>query len=149
MLAEVIAVTTNELITSLRNTINYYSNSRPQLQTRALILTGGGADLQGFARALSEATTRMARTTGIRDPSRRTIGAVGSCDAGIDHRTRSLSRGRRVGLVELVVVGSVLVVERHPRAVIPVVHSSTHARSQSSMCRSRLHRPSKSERDVS
>jgi len=55
MLAEVIAVTTNELITSLRNTINYYSNSRPQLQTRALILTGGGADLQGFARALSEA----------------------------------------------------------------------------------------------
>ncbi len=55
VVAEVIAETTGELINSLRNTINYYFNTRPQIQMRALVLTGGGADLSGFPAALSDA----------------------------------------------------------------------------------------------
>ena len=55
VVAEVIAETAGELINSLRNTINYYFNTRPQLQLRSVILTGGGAELIGLAAALSEA----------------------------------------------------------------------------------------------
>lgn len=55
VVADVIAETASDLINSLRNTINYYFNTRPQLQMRMLILTGGGADLGGFTAALSEA----------------------------------------------------------------------------------------------
>lgn len=54
MVADIIAESTGELITSLRNTINFYFNTRPQVQMRALILTGGGAELQGFSRALAD-----------------------------------------------------------------------------------------------
>lgn len=54
MVAEVIAESAGEMVTSLRNTINFYFNTRPQVQMRALILTGGGGDLPGFARALSD-----------------------------------------------------------------------------------------------
>lgn len=55
VVAEVISETAGELINSLRNTINYYFNTRPQIQMRALVLTGGGADLGGLSVALSDA----------------------------------------------------------------------------------------------
>jgi type IV pilus assembly protein PilM len=53
--AEIISESANEMIASLRNTVNYFSNSRPQAQIRALVLTGGGAELTGLPRALGEA----------------------------------------------------------------------------------------------
>lgn len=56
--AEVIAATSAELLTALRNTINYYLNVRPQTQLTGVILTGGGGELPGLARALSD-TVRL------------------------------------------------------------------------------------------
>jgi type IV pilus assembly protein PilM len=55
VVAEVVSETAGELINSLRNTINYYFNTRPQIQMRALVLTGGGAELGGLSVALSDA----------------------------------------------------------------------------------------------
>jgi type IV pilus assembly protein PilM len=53
--AEIVTESANELIMSLRNTVNYFSNSKPQVQLRAVVLTGGGAELSGFGRALGDA----------------------------------------------------------------------------------------------
>ncbi|THG30430.1 type IV pilus assembly protein PilM [Glaciibacter flavus] len=44
----------NELLTSLRNTIMYFSNTRPNQPLKQLIITGGGSELAGFGKALSE-----------------------------------------------------------------------------------------------
>jgi type IV pilus assembly protein PilM len=46
----------NELLLSLRNTLNYFVNTRPGESVRRIILTGGGSQLPGFAQALSEYT---------------------------------------------------------------------------------------------
>lgn len=54
--AEVINETTSELLNSLRNTISYFGNSRQAEPVQAIVLTGGGARLGGFAQALGEAT---------------------------------------------------------------------------------------------
>lgn len=51
---EIIYQVTSELLTSIRNTVNYFVNTRPQDPARELVLTGGGAHLPGLSEALSE-----------------------------------------------------------------------------------------------
>ncbi|WP_025156591.1 type IV pilus assembly protein PilM [Leifsonia aquatica] len=53
---EVIYQVTGELLSSLRNTVNYYANTRPGDRMARIVLTGGGADLPGFSSALAEMT---------------------------------------------------------------------------------------------
>lgn len=53
---EVIYRVTSDLLTSLRNTITYYVNTRQPASVDGIILTGGGASLQGLQEALSEMT---------------------------------------------------------------------------------------------
>jgi type IV pilus assembly protein PilM len=52
--AAVINELANELMSSLRNTINYYVNTHPAEHVNQIILSGGGSHLQGFAGALTE-----------------------------------------------------------------------------------------------
>ena len=47
---------TTELLTSLKNTVNYFANTRNQIVLTQIVLTGGGAQLGGFAAALGEMT---------------------------------------------------------------------------------------------
>ena len=54
VVAEVVNHATGELLNSLRNTLNYFNNTRPHDPVQAIILTGGGAQLTGFAAALGE-----------------------------------------------------------------------------------------------
>ncbi len=51
---EVLQGVANELLGSLRNTINYFDNTRPEERVEQVFLTGGGAQLAGLADALSE-----------------------------------------------------------------------------------------------
>lgn len=51
---EVLKSVSNELLASLRNTINYFNNTRPEESVEQIFLTGGGAQLGGFVEALSE-----------------------------------------------------------------------------------------------
>lgn len=53
---EVIYEVAGELLTSLRNTINYFANTRPDQPIRQILLTGGGALLPGCERAITEVT---------------------------------------------------------------------------------------------
>jgi type IV pilus assembly protein PilM len=53
-LAEAIYATTTELLNSLRNTINYFVNTRHNEPVRSILLTGGGSQLPGFAAALAD-----------------------------------------------------------------------------------------------
>lgn len=53
----------SELFISLRNTIAYYSNTRPTAPVEAIVLTGGGSQLAGFASAASD-YTRVPATIG-------------------------------------------------------------------------------------
>ncbi|MFJ3491270.1 type IV pilus assembly protein PilM [Leifsonia aquatica] len=53
---EIIYQTAGELLSSLRNTINYFVNTRPDARFERVVLTGGGAQLPGFAEALGEMT---------------------------------------------------------------------------------------------
>ena len=62
-IVDVILEVTGELIDSVRNTLNYFTASRPQSTLRQIILTGGGAKLGGFAAALQE-NTRVVVATG-------------------------------------------------------------------------------------
>lgn len=52
----IIYETTSELLISLRNTVEYYLNNRPDETVRHLVLSGGGAELPGFAESLTEVT---------------------------------------------------------------------------------------------
>ena len=54
--ATIIREITSELLESLRNTIAYFTNSRPELPIGRIVLMGGGARLEGFGAALSELT---------------------------------------------------------------------------------------------
>lgn len=47
---------TSELLGSLRNTVTYFANARPDIVPTHIVLSGGGARLGGFADALSELT---------------------------------------------------------------------------------------------
>lgn len=60
---EVIYQVTSELLNSLRNTINFYANTRPGEVIGQIILTGGGAQLPGLPEALGE-MTRLPVVTG-------------------------------------------------------------------------------------
>lgn len=60
---EIIYQGTNELLGSLRNTVNYFVNTRPQDPVQNIVITGGGAQLPGFGEAL-EALTRIPVTLG-------------------------------------------------------------------------------------
>jgi type IV pilus assembly protein PilM len=53
----------NELLTSLRNTINYFVNTRPDARIDGIVITGGGAELPGLPEALGE-MTRLPVVTG-------------------------------------------------------------------------------------
>jgi type IV pilus assembly protein PilM len=53
---EIIYAVTSELLTSLRNTLSYFTNTRPQEPVRQIVLTGGGTQLIGFAKALTDMT---------------------------------------------------------------------------------------------
>jgi type IV pilus assembly protein PilM len=55
-IVEVIYKVAGELLTSIRNTLNYFASARPTEPVRQIILTGGGARLIGFAQALQENT---------------------------------------------------------------------------------------------
>jgi type IV pilus assembly protein PilM len=53
---ETIYEATSELLGSLRNTLSYYTNNRPGVVIDQIVLSGGGAQLPGFSRALAELT---------------------------------------------------------------------------------------------
>lgn len=53
---EIIYRVASEQLTSLRNTINYWINTRPHDPVQRIVLTGGGAQLQGLPDALAEMT---------------------------------------------------------------------------------------------
>lgn len=53
---EILYSITSELLSSLRNTISYFSNTRPQDPVTQIVLTGGGSQLVGFAESLAEMT---------------------------------------------------------------------------------------------
>ncbi|MHB1234485.1 MAG: type IV pilus assembly protein PilM [Microbacteriaceae bacterium] len=54
--AEIVAEVTGELLTSLRNTVTYFANTRSQQAVNQILLSGGGSQLPGFAKALANIT---------------------------------------------------------------------------------------------
>ena len=54
--AAVIREVTTELLNSLRNTVSYFSNTRNSQPVRRIVLSGGGAQIAGFASELSALT---------------------------------------------------------------------------------------------
>jgi len=52
--AEVVHTVSGDLLNSLRNTLNYFANTRQNDPIQAIMLTGGGAQLSGFAQALGD-----------------------------------------------------------------------------------------------
>ena len=53
---EIIYQAAGELLSSLRNTINYFVNTRPDARVERVVLSGGGAALPGLPEALGEMT---------------------------------------------------------------------------------------------
>ena len=53
---EIINEVTSELLGSARNTLDYFSQSRPESPVERILLTGGGAELDGLPEALAELT---------------------------------------------------------------------------------------------
>jgi type IV pilus assembly protein PilM len=53
---EIIYEITTELLNSLRNTISYFDNTHDTGNVERIVLSGGGAQLNGFSNALSELT---------------------------------------------------------------------------------------------
>ena len=47
---------TGELLTSIRNTITFFVNTRPDQPIGRVVLSGGGTQLPGFPEALAEMT---------------------------------------------------------------------------------------------
>ncbi|MDH6238049.1 type IV pilus assembly protein PilM [Cryobacterium sp. CG_9.6] len=94
-----IAESTAELLSSLRNTVNYFANTRPEMPVTGLVLTGGGIELQGFSAAL-EVLTRLPLLTA--DPVRTvTLGR------GID-AAKVTARAATFGVALGLVLGSAL-----------------------------------------
>ena len=54
---EVIYEVTRELLNSLRNTLNYFANTRENRQVQHVVLSGGAARLPGFVQTLSAITS--------------------------------------------------------------------------------------------
>ncbi|WP_241975166.1 MULTISPECIES: type IV pilus assembly protein PilM [unclassified Cryobacterium] len=74
---EVIYRIASEQLTSLRNTINYFANTRPTEPVRQIVLSGGGAQLQGLPEALAE----MTRTSVVVGDPFATVGIARTIDA--------------------------------------------------------------------
>ena len=53
---EILHSVSGELLSSLRSTVNYFNNTRPQDPVKRILLTGGGSLLSGFSESLSEVT---------------------------------------------------------------------------------------------
>ncbi|AYG03004.1 type IV pilus assembly protein PilM [Gryllotalpicola protaetiae] len=53
---QVIYEVTNEMLASLRNTVNYFTNVHPEAPVQSIVVTGGGAALPGFLNALADVT---------------------------------------------------------------------------------------------
>ena len=53
---EIIYEITTEVLNSLRNTLSYYDNTHEAGKVERIVLSGGGAQLNGFSNALSELT---------------------------------------------------------------------------------------------
>jgi type IV pilus assembly protein PilM len=53
---EIVYQVASEQLTSLRNTVNYFVNTRPGDSVRKIVLSGGGAQLRGLPEALAEMT---------------------------------------------------------------------------------------------
>lgn len=53
---EILHSVSGELLGSLRSTVNYFNNTRPQDPVQGILLTGGGALLSGISETLSEIT---------------------------------------------------------------------------------------------
>jgi type IV pilus assembly protein PilM len=53
---QVIYEVTNEILASLRNTVNYFTNVHPETPVQSIMVTGGGASLPGFLNALADVT---------------------------------------------------------------------------------------------
>ena len=51
----VIREVASELVTSVRNTVNYYANTHAEAQVREVVLTGGGSRMRGLAETVGEA----------------------------------------------------------------------------------------------
>ena len=83
--ATVISEVTTELLNSLRNTVNYFANTRNHMPVARIVLTGGGAQLSGFAEALSELTRLPVFPA---DPS-----AAVHLGRGVDVQTLQQARG--------------------------------------------------------
>jgi len=56
--ASIVTEATSDLLNSLRNTVNYFSNTRQHIPVTGIVLSGGGAQLGGFSAALG-ALTRL------------------------------------------------------------------------------------------
>jgi type IV pilus assembly protein PilM len=79
----IIREVTTEMLNSLRNTITYFANTRPAHKLDRIVLTGRGAELPGFAAALSSLTR-------LKVVPPEPLGAVTFAkDAGIDDFQRS------------------------------------------------------------
>jgi len=59
---EVIYEVTRELLNSLRNTLNYFANTRENRQVEHVVLSGGAARLPGFAETLASMTSMTVTT---------------------------------------------------------------------------------------
>jgi len=55
-IADVIRESTTELLNSIRNTVNYYANTRPGEPVQGIVVSGGGSRLGGFLQALGDVT---------------------------------------------------------------------------------------------
>jgi type IV pilus assembly protein PilM len=53
---EIIYKVTSDLLGSLRNTLNYFVNTRPDEAINQIVMSGGGSELPGFPEALAEMT---------------------------------------------------------------------------------------------
>ena len=89
--ATIIQEVTTELLNSLRNTVNYFTNTRNRVTVTRVVLTGGGAQLSGFADALGELT----RLPVVAPES------VGSVDLGRGVNADTLKQTRGAFLVAL------------------------------------------------
>jgi len=85
----------NELLGSLRNTVSYFMNTRPNDPVSHIVLTGGGALLPGLADALGE-FTRLAIVPG--DPlAGVTVARSARADRSVSHSSLSVALGLALG----------------------------------------------------
>lgn len=65
LIADIIVTEAGQLLTGLRNTLNYYASAHPSPVSQ-IVITGGGAQLTGFAHALADMTQLP---TSVADPA--------------------------------------------------------------------------------